>query len=163
MYWIYNIVIAKNCICFAWWCLKRSMQFCGNLPLFTAFTDTVSAKSYNSGRCPRRGMECVRVSVYSRLPLLGMTVYIFSSLKSIQRGFMLSISATLRCRDQLFICFSRVIADIIVGWFSTYISLSVLYREENVPMVVLTCWVNRFSRSDVTPVYNTVFLLFVSM
>ena len=61
---VINTVIAKNCICKPAWYPKRSMQFCGNLPLlcylywYPQHATLQPSTKLNSGRPSRRGIGC---------------------------------------------------------------------------------------------------------
>ena len=96
--------------------------------------------------------------------LLGMTlIYYSNGIRSRQLGFNSPINITLRCLDQLLICFSRVIADIIVGCSSINTTTCKLKRRVNCEPTPFRCSSTLFLMSAVTPVYKTVLFALVSM
>ena len=84
-------------------------------------------------------------------------------IKSSHAGFVSLINASLRARDQLFICFSRAMADIIVGCLSTISRTFIRYFLVNSEPIPFLCSRTLCRILEVTPVYNTVFLALVSM
>ena len=165
------------------------MQFRGNPPLFilpnwyvivtialrTALT-TINLSPHrttNSGRFPRRSIEALSRFARSYLLLLGMTnlitllleatLHYSIGINSRHRGLTLLIRLTFRWRDQLLICFSRAIADSIVGCRSIKTTFLSWYLRVNIDPTPFLCCSIRWQTSDVTPVYKMEPLSFVNM
>ena len=92
-----------------------------------------------------------------------MTISESVGIKSRHSGLVSFIKASFRARDQLLICFSRVIADNIVGCLSTIKRTFNRYFRVNCEPIPFLCSRTLCRISDVTPVYNTLFLAFVSI
>ena len=80
--------------------------------------------------------------------------------KSCKSGLIFCISSSFQALFQFLICFSRSMASTMVSYSSTYMRYRHRYFVVNSEPLPCRCWAIRSFRFDVTPIYNTVRVLF---